>query len=269
MSSATKTFELLSYFSITRPEIGLSQMCKLAMRDKATTHRHLQDLELTGFIEQSPYSKLYRLGPAVLQLAQIREETVPRKAGAEAALPALAMASGETAHATILSGKTVYALASCESQTHGTRAIIDIEVFPLHATASGLCAVAFGPANLFEVAALKMENFTSNTPKTKQELTDIVQTIRETGFGRANRTLENEVCGMSAPLFDVSGSFAGAVSVASVATRFTPELERIIQQHLVVASLSITKSWGGTVPKKIQDLWSKTLSHFSEPETTS
>ena len=96
MSSATKTLELLAYFSTARPEIGLSQLYKLAQRDKATTYRHLQALEETGFVEQNPMTKQYRLGPAILQLAQTREATVPRKAGVEAPLFDLANATGET-----------------------------------------------------------------------------------------------------------------------------------------------------------------------------
>ena len=104
MSSVTKTLALLAFFSPSRPEIGLSQLCRLAKRDKATTYRHLQALEEAGFVEQSALTKMYRLGPALLQLAQVREATVPRKMGAEAALAALSDATGETAHVTVLSG---------------------------------------------------------------------------------------------------------------------------------------------------------------------
>ena len=52
MSSASKALELLSHFNTTRPEIGLSDMCRLAGRDKATTYRHLQVLEAAGFVEE-------------------------------------------------------------------------------------------------------------------------------------------------------------------------------------------------------------------------
>ncbi|WP_405108304.1 helix-turn-helix domain-containing protein [Phaeobacter sp. BS52] len=113
MSSATKTLALLSHFSADRPEIGLSQLCRIAGRDKATTYRHLQALETAGFVEQNPTTKHYRLGPAVLQLAQVREATVPRKLGAQLPLSQLADVTGETAHVSVVSGSTLYALASC------------------------------------------------------------------------------------------------------------------------------------------------------------
>ena len=260
LSSATKTLELLAYFSTTRPEIGLSQLCKLAKRDKATTHRHLQALETTGFVEKNPITKQYRLGPAVLQLAQTREATVPRKAGVQAPLFDLADATGETSHVTVLSGTTVYELMSCDSPKHGTRAIIDIQTFPLHATASGLCALAFGPEALIDVALNELQPFTRTTATTLEDLQAMVEAIRNTGFGRADRSFEDDVQGLSAPIFDQTGHFAGAVSVASVAARFTPDMERIIKTQLVITARQISNNWGGTVPTQIEAIWAK---HFT------
>ena len=260
LSSAAKTLELMAYFSTTRPEIGLSQLCKLAKRDKATTHRHLQALEKTGFVEKNPITKQYRLGPAVLQLAQTREATVPRKAGVQAPLFDLADATGETSHVTVLSGTTVYELMSCDSPKHGTRAIIDIQTFPLHATASGLCALAFGPEALIDVALNELQPFTRTTATTSEELHAMVEAIRNTGFGRADRSFEDDVQGLSAPIFDQTGHFAGAVSVASVAARFTPDIERIIKTQLVITARQISNNWGGTIPAQIEAIWAK---HFT------
>lgn len=261
MSSVTKALDLLNHFSAARPEIGLSQLCRTAKRDKATTYRHLQSLEVAGLIEQNPSTKQYRLGPAILRLAQTREATVPRKAGVEGPLFDLAETTGETAHATVLSGSTVYGLAACDSPRHGTRAIIDIDTFPLHATASGLCALAFGPAELMAVAEADLQ------ASAVQGLAATVQMVRETGFGCANHRDEDEVQSLSAPLYDQTGQFAGAVSVASVATRFTPDLEQTIKAHLMIASRDITRNWGGSIPAKIEALWAKSLtsSHVSDP----
>lgn len=269
MSSAARTLELLAHFAPERPEIGLSQLCRLAQRDKATTYRHLQALEEAGFVEQNPLNKQYRLGPALLQLAQVRETTVPRKAGVDAPLERLANATGETSHVSVLSGTTVYALASVESPQHGTRAIIDIATFPLHATASGLCALSFGPPALFDLAMARLNAFTPNTPHTPQALRDVMQAVRDTGFAHANRSYEDEIHGLAVPVFDQMGHVAGAVSVASVATRFTPALAHTIRQNLVIASRDITRNWGGTLPESLEAVWSATLSHSTQMEPSS
>lgn len=57
-----------------------------------------------------------------------------------------------------------------------------------------------------------------------------------------------------------------AVSVASVATRFDPALERTIMQGLVAASRDITKNWGGRVPQDIEHKWEATLGGHTEME---
>ncbi|WP_282078725.1 IclR family transcriptional regulator [Epibacterium ulvae] len=269
MSSAVKTLHLLSFFSATTPEIGLSALCRLAKRDKATTHRHLQALEEAGFVEQNPLTRQYRLGPALLQLAQTREQTVPRKESAIPVLKDLAEKTGETTHASVLSGTTVFALASYESAQHSTRVVIDLDKFPLHATASGLSILAFGPGDLFEIAANNLETFTSHTVNSKASLEEAVQSARDTGFGRTIQSFEDEVSSLAAPVFDETGNLAGAVSVACVATRFSPELERKCQEHLITASRDLTRGWGGAVPDPIEAIWAATLKNSKALDSTS
>lgn len=268
MSSTTKALELLSHFSTANPEIGLSEMCRIAKRDKATTYRHLTALEGSGFVEQNRNTKCYRLGPALLQLGRMREATVPREAGAEAALKRLTEETGETAHISVLSGCTLFALMSQESPRHSTRAIIDITEFPLHATASGLVTLAFGPAGLFDAACKSLDKFTDTTPTTPENLQTLVDLARETGVGRSDGRFESEIHSLSVPVFDPSGQAAGAVSVASVASRFTADLERTITAELVQASREITRNWGGIIPAEIETAWSRTLASDTELDIT-
>ena len=259
MSSTARTLELLSLFSEMQPEIGLSELCRLARRDKATTYRHLQSLEDAGFVEQNPVTRHYRLGPALLSLAQTRELTVPRKSGALAHLRHLAEATGETSHVSVLSGATLYALAYCESSRHSTRAVIDIQTFPFHATASGLCALAFGPPELFDIAVRNLQVFTARTVQTADELAATIAEVRATGVGRSNGTFEDEIHSLACPLFDQTGLLAGCISVASVATRYTPELEQCILENLTSASRDVSRNWGGEIPAQIAQCWNKSL----------
>ena len=267
MSSAGKTLELLAYFTPDRPEIGLSQMCRLANRDKATTYRHLQALEDAGFVEKNSLNKHYRIGPAVLQLAQTREITVPRKSGADDAIKQLAHTTGETSHVSVLSGTTLYALTSCESQKHSARIVIDLHSFPLHATASGICALAFGPKELLDVAQNNLERF---TPKTITNLDDLKAALESTlysGFAQSDGNFETDARSLASPVFDQSGHYAGSVSVASVATRFTNDLERLIKTQLMAASRQITRNWGGTVPTHLEKAWERTSQSSYSLET--
>ena len=260
MSSTTKALELLSFFSTTRPEMGLSQLCRLAGRNKTTTYRNLQALKKNGFIEQDPTSRHYRLGPVVMQLAQVREATVPRKKTALNSIRRLAGVTGETAHVTVLSGNTLYGLCECESPLYGIRAVIDINTFPLHATASGLCALAFGPTELFDIAIQELPRYTSTTPRTKEELSNTVSEVAQTGFGRAKKTFEDEIEGIAVPVFDQTGQYAGSVAIACVASRFDCNSEHTIKTELVLAAHEISRNWGGRIPSHIEATWTQSLS---------
>ena len=184
-------------------------------------------------------------GLFVLQLAQTREISVPRKLGADVALSTLAESTGETAHVSFLSGTTLYPLTSCESHRHSTRVIIDNHL------------LAFGPTELFDVAANNMDVYTSNNLNMADELALALHEVRQTGFGRTNRPFD--VTSLAAPVFDQTGLIAGAVSVACVATRFTPTLENEIRKHLVTTSLEITHNWGGNVSENIVFSWTENM----------
>ncbi|MEM7190820.1 MAG: IclR family transcriptional regulator [Pseudomonadota bacterium] len=261
MSVVAKALELLNLFSASCPEMGLSQICRTVGRDKATTYRHLAALQNAGFIEQNPTTKAYRIGPAVLHLAQLREDSVPRQAGAQDALAELSDETGETAHVSVLSGTTLHTLAECESTRHSIRAVIDIKTLPLHATASGICAVAFGPADLLQAATDNLVPYTPHTPATKAGLIDLVEAARKTGFGSSDRGLEDNIHGLAAPVFDQNYRLAGSVAVASVANRTAPGAIISIKQGLVKASRKISHNWGGRVPDQVEAIWTVSLAH--------
>jgi DNA-binding IclR family transcriptional regulator len=259
MSVVAKAAELLTFFSPDRPEIGLSEFRALVGRDKATVYRHLGALESAGLLEQNPVTRAYRIGPAVLRLAHLRELATPRRAGAVAVLPALAEHTGETAHASLLEGLHLRKLAHQESTRHSTRVVMEDEVYPLHATASGAAVLAYGSPALRRGAEAAMDRFTDTTPVTPADLTVIVDNARATGFGVSAGGYETGVHGIAVPLFDQSGAVTGAMSVASVATRITPALEQLIRRELVKAGRAVTQSWGGRIPPDLEAAWARTL----------
>ena len=104
MGTITKALSLLNQFSRQRPEIGLIEMTKITGRDKATVHRHLSELTENGFLEQNAVSRLYRLGPAILRLASVRETNHPIRRILRPIVEEAAETIGELAHFSLLQG---------------------------------------------------------------------------------------------------------------------------------------------------------------------
>ena len=139
MSTVGKALELLDLFSPARPQVGLSELARLAGLNKATCYRLVTALCDHGLVEQIADSRDYRLGPALLRLAALREAQVPTRTAAMPVLQALADATGETAHLSILEAGSLRSLARAYSAAHATRVTLeDVSLLPFHATASGL-----------------------------------------------------------------------------------------------------------------------------------
>ena len=120
-----------------------------------------------------------------------------------------------------------------------------------------------------EGATNNLEGFTKSTPTNEGDLLALIATTKDTGFGRANQIYESEIQGLAAPVFDHTGHLAGAVAVASVASRFTADLEHTIKSELIIAAREITRNWGGTIPAAIEAAWAKSVKHPNALETTS
>ncbi|MCX8507707.1 MAG: helix-turn-helix domain-containing protein, partial [Rhodobacteraceae bacterium] len=125
MGTVSKALELLDLFTRARPVIGLSDLARLADLNKATCYRLASALCAYGLIEQIDATKEYRLGPATLRLAALREAHVPTRDAAMPVLQTLADATGETAHLSLLIGHKLKAIALAYSNAHATRVMME------------------------------------------------------------------------------------------------------------------------------------------------
>ncbi len=257
MGTVAKALNLLNLLSPERPQIGLSEYARLAGHDKATTYRLLSQLLDCGFLQQDAASKDYRLGPAVLRLANVRERTMPGRQAALPILDELCATTGETVHLSLLEGWELATIAYRESTSHSTRVYIDeAERLPLHATASGMVVLAFSSAAFVDEAlARPLARHTATTITDPAEILGHIEAYGKTGLAKALGSFEADVIGMAAPLFDANASCIGAVAVATPAARMSEELATTIKTALKHASTAIVEQWGGTLPGRLEEAW--------------
>jgi IclR family transcriptional regulator, acetate operon repressor len=249
MQTVDKAMSLLAHFGPSQPEIGLSELARMADFDKAATRRFLVALANHGFIEQNHENNKYRLGSAFLRLAHIREATRPFASIVQPILNALANDSGETAHVSMLAGNTLSTVAIAEPR-RATRATVDMsEPLPLYATASGFCCLAFAETAFAEnyIVQIQLKKVATKTVTSKKALRDSVQKTFQRGIGRAEQSFENDVIGTAAPIFNWAQHAVGAVAIAAVASRYNTELKHQIDCHVVRAAIDITQATGGDV----------------------
>lgn len=247
LQTVDKALNLLNHFSVEAPEFGLSELAREAGMDKATTLRILNSFAAHGYIEQDLTSKKFRLGPAILRIARIRESTVPLTSIIQPILDQLAATTGETAHASLPDGNALVTIAIADPQ-RATRVFVDpAQRLPFHATASGIVFLAHSkPAFVKkQLTDATLARLTDLTATSIAEVNQKIEIAKKNGFALADRTFESEVVGIAAPFLDPEGYARGSIAVATVASRSTAETELATSQLVRNAAAEVTRLLGG------------------------
>jgi DNA-binding IclR family transcriptional regulator len=257
MGTTAKALSLLDHFSRARPAIGLSDLARAAGINKATCYRLIGELAAHGLAEQVPGGTDYRIGPAVLRLAALREVAVPMRAAALPVLQRLAQATGETAHMSHLVAGRLVTLGFAYGAPSGMQVMMeDADVLPFHATSSGQAVLAFLPAAQAEaILAGPMTPATAATLRDAAALRARVAEVRGRGWATTADTFEAEVSSLAVPVFDAEGAVLGAMAVAAPSMRMRATARGPLLTALVKAAREVMQSWGGQVPPDVDALW--------------
>ncbi len=258
MGTITKALELLNYFSISTPEIGLAEFVKRSGRDKATVHRHLTELAENGFLEQHPTTRAYRLGPAILRLTSVREATHPMRRVVMPIVEKLSEEVGELMHMSLFERDHLSPVCHADPRRHGIQVHFDeAELLPLHATSSGMAYLAFADGTLVrKVLSRKLKAYTKHTVTEPDQIRRQIENARASGFGLVAQGFDYDVTSQAVPVFGPDGNAIGAIAVAVPNVRFTTEKSLEIRKTLLRAFQQINHSIGGVVPSQYAQLWS-------------
>lgn len=258
MSTTRKAIELLDLFSRAEPQVGLSELARRAGLNKATCFRLITDLCHTGLAEQVDGTKEYRLGPTLLRLAALREAHVPLRQSALPLLQDLAAQTGETAHISLLTGTELRPLAHAYANAHASRITLeDVTSFPFHATSSGLAVLAFQPPEFrAQVLARPLPALTPQTLTDPEQLRAVLARIAAQGMAESQGGFESDVHSFAVPIFDALGRCTGALAIAALSSRVTPNHRAFCSAALIAAARRITPLWGGIIPQTLDRIWS-------------
>lgn len=254
MQTVDKAFKLLKFFSITHPEIGLSELARLAQFDKAATRRFLVALQNHQFIEQNPETKAYRLGTGFLSFAKIREEMFPLQEIVQQSLERLTEITSETSHGSIISGESLTSVGVSLSMRSNRVHIHTSEKLPLNATASGLAYLAFAPEMPATMQKDNLPSFTKKTITNPDHLLQMISQVKETGYSIVRGGFEEDVTGIAVPIFSSDGFAMGTLAVASPSARMNDELIGSICHALFIETCEVTKALGGITPTHYEQL---------------
>lgn len=259
MGTVSKAMSLLALFNENRLELGLSEIARISQMDKATAYRALNALREAGLLEQFGPDKLYRIGPEVLRLANVREAAVPFLSSARAVVETLSDRSHETAHISLLRGKRLISVTHAYSRKNAINIMMGSEdSHPLHATSSGLAVLAFSTSRFVNsVLSKPLSAYTENTITDADLVRKKLRRIQADGYAESNGAFEDGVHSFSAPVFDRSGQVLGAISIAAPSSRISEAHHQNLPALVMQAAADLTQDTGGILPHSLSILLSK------------
>ena len=259
-STVAKALLLLEFFTENEPELGLSEIARRSGLDKATVHRMLGAMSDAGLVEQRADSRLYRLGAGVLRLARVRETAFPISSVVQPLLETLSDTTGETAHASLISGRALANVGTCESKKGSRVSLIAGEVLPYHSTASGLATLAYGGDDLVQrVLDAPLEARTPLTITDPEGIRRRIEMVQRSGFSESDQTNEEDVHGIAAPVFDRTMIACGAVSVSTPSHRMTEAQRSKTIAAVLQTAAAMTDGIGGQRPRDYMSLVARTM----------
>lgn len=241
-----RALSLLDLFTESVPEIGLSDAARLSGHDKATVHRLLGTLREAELVEQDPQTKLYRIGPAVLRLARVREKSTPLLSVVQPLLDQITLETGETSHFSLYTGEALTVVASCTSSRPNHVALNKLEVLPMHATASGLAYLAFCKKDLRDRALSQpLTSFTRWTVTEVEGIKHALENVRHLGFAIADKSYDEDSFGIAVPILGAAdGAAMGALAVAAPIYRMTEAVRAKIVELLGKNASELSRRMG-------------------------
>ena len=225
-SSVHKTFALLEYFTVKKPEWGVTELAEAAGSNKSTIYRFLADLTKLGILYKHPETEKYSLG---LKLFELGNRVQLKSAFVDKTHPALvevASSITETVHIAVLKNQQVFYVDKVESP-QGLKISSHIGSYnPAYATALGKVLLAFLSENRKEqtIQAIMEEQqptaFTKNTITKHKALLLELNKIQKNGFAIDREEFELGLICVAVPIFNQNREVVASLSASGPANRF-------------------------------------------------
>jgi DNA-binding IclR family transcriptional regulator len=219
-----KTFRLLSVFSESRPEWGVTELATEVGMPKSTVHRILSVLGRHEYLAQDRVTCRFRLGLAALDLGARAQAGLELRRVALPVLQRLAATSGETVTVIVPNNARDHAVCLERAETHdGIKLILEVgRQIRLHAGASSKILLAYmTPEEIDRVIAAGLPRLAPRTITNPFALRRDLAAIRRRGYAQSVEETNAGAAGVAVPIFTRHGTIAAGLSIVGPMTRFT------------------------------------------------
>jgi len=219
IQSVTRALRILNLFSLTRPQMGITEISRALDLHKGTVQGLVRTLADQGFLEQDFSSKKYQLGPKLYELGIIRAGSL--EINQKASIPAhqLALRTKRSVGIAIWDKNSVLVTMDVYPRSQPFLSRQFETRIPPYCTSLGKALLAFLDKEDLNVY-LKQAVLLPYTPKTitnKSKLIKELEEIRAKGFALNREEHILGRTGIGAPIFGRQKRLVGAIYLACAA----------------------------------------------------
>ncbi|MDK3025599.1 IclR family transcriptional regulator [Cupriavidus taiwanensis] len=244
---------LLGEFSSRERTLSAAELARRLKVPRSTVFRLLATLEMMGFVERTDGGREFRLGMAVLRLGFDYLASLELTELGRPLLDRLRDEIHYPCNLVVRDGRSiVYVAKSVASRPFASTVNVGTRL-PAHATVLG--RVLLEDLSLAELRALypeeRLEVYSESTPRTVEELYEMVQRDRQRGYVLHEGFFEASISTIAAPVRDRSGKVTAALGATIPAARIDPDqLDHMVEQvRRAAAELSRLLDYRPEVPR--------------------
>jgi IclR family pca regulon transcriptional regulator len=231
-----------------RAELSLTQIADRLGVPRSSVFRICYTLEQLGLLTRSPAG--YGLGPRILSLGFDYLSSLDIVEIARPELIALRDDTGASSHLGVLSGTEVVYIAQVPSHRQLASRVAVGSRFPAHAMSMGrLLLSSLTDAELDTLyAGLHLEQFTTETPATLDELKRRIASERRRGYVLSRSSFEQGIVAVAAPVLDSDDKVVAAINISGPSASLdTGALEGVYKDRVCEAAQRISLQLGHRV----------------------
>lgn len=245
VQSVEKAFRVLRAFDATRPTLSLTQLAAVANLDKSAAQRFCHTLTELGYLRKDPATKRFELTVKTLDLGYRFVRTNALVDRARPYLQHISNTTEETVNLTVLDGAEVVFVARMAGR-HVINADIVIGArTPAYCSAPGIAMMArLDPDEAVRLLErMDRRPITANTVWRIDDLREKLRVTAARGYATAFEELHHGDLSVAAAIVDAHGRPIGAVNIATLRSRMTPEgAEQAFMPMVVDAARAISQS---------------------------
>lgn len=237
VQSVERAVDILSCFSIDKPELALGEISAKTGLPKSTVSRLILTLKSKEFIEQDLFTQKYRIGFRIYTLGNIYATEMDLRKAAYPLMVDLNEKTSETVNLNIIDKGERVCIEKIESP-HSLRNFVKIgERNSLCFGASGKVMLSFLPAR--EALAIIDEHKLGD--EKKRALLGEIEEVRRQGYCISVTDRVEGAMGISAPIFDQHGKLTAGLTVSGPVNRLFPRKEALAEKLVSSARLLSAK----------------------------